>query len=137
MAELKTKKTDVSVEKFLNSVPDEQKRKDAFGILQMMKQASRLEPKLWGSSIIGFGDIHLKYESGRELDWFILGFSPRKENLTLYLCGGLQPYEEELKSLGKYKTSKGCLYFNKLDDIDSTVLKNILKKNMQQAKAKK
>jgi hypothetical protein len=130
MAELKTKKSIASVEKFINSVPDAQKQKDAFIILGMMKVATGEEPKMWGSSIIGFGDLHYKYESGREGDWFKMGFSPRKQNLTLYLTmgGGLDKFEDILKKLGKYKTGKGCLYINKLADVESKVLKQIIER---------
>ena len=139
MAELKTKKTDAPVEKFINSVPDEQKRKDAFVILEMMKKVTGDEPKMWGPSIIGFGDIHLKYASGRELDWMKMGFSPRKQNLTLYLTlgGGLGNFESVLKKLGKYKTGKGCLYINKLADVNTTVLLEMIKKADELCKSKK
>jgi Domain of unknown function (DU1801) len=137
MAELKTKKNEASVEAFINTVPDEQKRKDAFAILEMMKQATKMEPKMWGSSIIGFGEVHYKYESGHEGDMCMIGFSPRKQNFALYLMTGLAPYVEEFKKLGKYKTGKGCLYINKLSDIDSSVLKNMMKKAVQLTKSKK
>ena len=137
MAELKTKKNEASVEKFISSVPDEQKRKDAFGILEMMKQATKMEAKMWGTSIIGFGDVHYKYASGREGDICMIGFSPRKQNFALYLLTGLAPYEEEFKKLGKYKTGKGCLYINRLEDVDVSVFKNILKKAVQLSKSKK
>src|SRR6266404_764954 len=131
MAEVKTKKNEASVEKFINSIADEQKRKDGFAILEMMKEASKLEPKMWGSSIIGFGEVHYKYESGHEGDICMIGFSPRKQNFALYLMTGLASYEEEFKKLGKYKTGKGCLYINKLTDVDSSVLKKVLKKAVQ------
>jgi hypothetical protein len=131
MAELKTKKNEAPVEKFINSVPDKQKREDALIILDMLKQASKLEPKMWGPSIIGFGEYHYKYESGREGDMCLIGFSPRKTSHSLYLPGGHNAYAAELKKLGKYKTGKGCLYINKLSDVDSTVLKIIFKKAAQ------
>ncbi len=137
MAEVKTKKNEASVEKFINSIADEQKRKDGFAILEMMKEASKLEPKMWGSSIIGFGEVHYKYESGHEGDICMIGFSPRKQNFALYLMTGLASYEEEFKKLGKYKTGKGCLYINKLTDVDSSVLKKVLKKAVQLTKQKK
>jgi len=136
MAELKTKKNEASVEKFISSVPDEQKRKDAFAILEMMKHASKLEPKMWGGSFIGFGEVHYKYESGHEGDTCLMGFSPRKQNFSLYLPGGHAAYSDELKQLGKHKTGKGCLYINKLDDVDSSVLKNVFKKAVQLSKQK-
>src|SRR5260221_14282782 len=137
MAEMKTKKNEASVEGFIKTVADEQKRKDAFAILEMMKQATKMEPKMWGSSIIGFGEVHYKYESGREGDICMIGFSPRKQNFALYLMTGLDPYKEEFKKLGKYKTGKGCLYINKLSDVDSSVLKNMMKKAVQLIKQKK
>jgi hypothetical protein len=137
MAELKTKKNEASVEAFINTVADEQKRKDAFAILEMMKQATKMAPKMWGGSIIGFGEVHYKYESGHEGDICMIGFSPRKQNFALYLMTGLEPYKEEFKKLGKYKTGKGCLYINKLSDVDSLVLKNMLKKAVQLTKQKK
>lgn len=122
VAELKTKKTVASVEKFLNSIKDEQKRSDSLAIIAMMKKASKAEPKMWGTSIVGFGDVHLKYESGRELDWFTMGFSPRKDALTLYGLINAKKASPQLKNLGKYKMGKGCLYIKKLDDIDKKAL---------------
>ncbi len=113
MAELKTKVTKASVEKFLEGIKDERKRQDCYELLKIMKKATKAEPKMWGTSIIGFGDHHYVYASGREGDWFIAGFSPRAQNLTLYMMGGLD--REVLKRLGKYKTGKGCLYINKLE----------------------
>jgi hypothetical protein len=137
MTELKTKKNEASVEGFINMIADEQKRKDAFFILEMIKQATKMEPKMWGGSIIGFGEVHYKYESGHEGDICMIGFSPRKQNFVLYLMTGLDPYKEEFKKLGKYKTGKGCLYINKLSDVNSSVLKNILKKAVHLTKQKK
>jgi len=134
MADLKTKKNEASVEKFISSMPDDQKRRDAFAILEMMKQASKLEPKMWGGSIIGFGEVHYKYESGHEGDTCLMGFSPRKQNFSLYLPGGHAAYSDELKQLGKHKTGKGCLYINKLDDVDCSLLKNVFKKAVQLSK---
>jgi hypothetical protein len=134
MAELKTKLNDASVTDFLNGIQDEQKRTDSFEILRLMQQVTKLEPKMWGSSIIGFGNVHLKYESGREVDWFLTGFSPRKQNLTLYVMGSLAPQVDLLKKLGKYKTGVGCLYINKLQDVDIKVLKELLKQTLKAAK---
>ena len=127
MAELKTKKTELSVEAFIKKVPDTQKQKDAFTILALMEKATKAKAKMWGSSIIGFGDRHLKYESGRELDWFVMGFSPRKQNLTLYVSGAVGKNQALLNKLGKHKTGKGCLYINKLEEVDMAVLKEIIK----------
>ncbi len=131
MAELKTKKTSLSVDDFLNKIEDEQKRKDCFAIVKMLKDVTKDEPKMWGPAIIGFGDVHLKYESGRELDWFKTGFSPRKANITLYISGSIESHVELLNKLGKHKTSKGCLYINKLEDVDTKVLKQIMKEGLE------
>lgn len=130
MAELKTKKTEVSVDAFIKKIPDVQKRKDAFAIVELMEKATKSKGKMWGSSIIGFGDRHLKYESGRELDWFIMGFSPRKQNLTLYIFGTVEKQQALLKKLGKHKTGKGCLYINALEEVDLGVLKEIIAKGV-------
>ena len=125
-AVIKTKETSASVADFINSVPDEQKRKDSFVILQLMEKATKEKPKMWGSSIIGFGNVRYKSpSSGREVDWFKLGFSPRKANLTVYLID-LRPYAEALTKLGKHKTGGGCVYINKLSDIDLKVLEKMI-----------
>jgi len=137
MAEVKTKQNEASVESFLKSIQDEQKRKDAFVILEMMKQACQLQPKMWGSSIIGFGEMHYKYASGHEGDTCLMGFSPRKQSISLYLPGGQQAYASELQQLGKHKTGKGCLYINKLDDVDSSVLEKVFRKAVRLSKTKK
>ncbi|MBL7724621.1 MAG: DUF1801 domain-containing protein [Chitinophagaceae bacterium] len=126
MAEIKTKKNDASVEVFLQTFSEE-KRKDCEVVLKMMKQASKEEPKMWGSSIVGFGSYHYKSERSRqEGDWFITGFSPRKANLTLYILPSINSYPELLKKLGKCKTSVSCLYINKLADVDTKVLKELI-----------
>lgn len=129
MAELKTKATDASVDEFLQGIEDEKKRADCYQILEIMKKATKSEPKMWGTSIIGFGDYHYKYETGRENDWFITGFSPRKQNLTLYMMGGFD--RETLQKLGKYKTGKGCLYINKIEDVDTKVLEELVTKSIK------
>ncbi|MEO8209437.1 MAG: DUF1801 domain-containing protein [bacterium] len=126
LAVIKTKQTSASVEDFINSVEGEQKRKDSFVLLEMMKKASGEKPKIWGSSIIGFGIKRYKSPtSGREVDWFLIGFSPRKANLTVYLINIVE-HAETLKNLGKHKTGGGCLYINKLEDIDMKVLKKMI-----------
>lgn len=130
MAELKTKKTELSVDEFLKKIPEEQKRNDAYSILRLMEGANNVKGKMWGTSIIGFGDRHLKYESGRELDWFVMGFSPRKQNFALYIPGIVGKQQSLLKKLGKYKTGKGCLYINKLEEVDPSVLKEIINKGL-------
>lgn len=127
LAEIKTRETTASVEDFINSVPDEQKRKDSFVILEMMKKASGEEPKMWGSSLIGFGNKRYKSPAtGREVDWLLIGFSPRKANLSLYLTMNIKEHADVLKKLGKHKTGVGCLYINRLEDIDIKVLKGII-----------
>jgi hypothetical protein len=135
-AELKTKLTGASVTDFLNSaIKDETTRKDCFAIVEMMKQATKAEPKMWGSAIIGFGDAYLKYESGRELDWFVMGFAPRKAALSLYLlCAAHET--ELLKKLGNHKMSKGCLYIKSLGDVDTKVLKELMKRTAAAMKNK-
>lgn len=131
MAELKTKLNDQNVESFLDNISDNQKREDSYTLLQMMKQATHAEPKMWGSSIIGFGITHYKYESGREGDWFLIGFSPRKENLTLYIMGGFPQHAELLKALGKHKTGKSCLYIKRIKEIDLSILQQLIEQSLQ------
>jgi hypothetical protein len=131
MAELKTKKTDDSVEAFLNSVEHDKRRTDAFKVLDLMKEVTGEAPKMWGSSIVGFGDYRYKYESGREGEWFLAGFSPRKQNLTLYVMAGFDEYDDLLSKLGKYNTGKSCLYINKLEDVDLPTLKQLVKKSVE------
>ena len=126
MAEIQTKLNDASVEDFLNKVENEQKRKDSFELIKMMQQATKEEPKMWGPAIIGFGSYHYKYESGREGDMPIIGFSPRKQSLTLYVGLGDDSENPLLKKLGKYTTSKVCLYIKKLADVDRTVLQELI-----------
>lgn len=124
---LKTQVNDASVRDFIASVPEEQKRKDSFTLLDMFTDITGEAPKMWGSSIIGFGTYHYKSERSRqEGDWMLTGFSPRKQSLTLYLIIGFEPYAALLDKLGKHKTSKGCLYINKLSDVDLTVLKQLI-----------
>ena len=127
MAELKTKKNEASVEKFLDGVKDAKKREDSYIILKIMKQITKADPKMWGTSMIGFGSYHYKYSSGREGDWFVTGFSPRKQNLTLYIMSGFTNYPGLLKKLGKFKTGKSCLYINKIEEIDFQILKELIK----------
>ena len=131
MAELKTKKTEASVEDFLNKIKDQDVRQDCFEIAKIMKQATRSDAKMWGSSIVGFGSRHLKYASGRELDWMVIGFSPRKANITLYLPGGVENQAALLQQLGKYTTGKGCLYIKKLKDVDTKALKQLVNESVQ------
>ena len=130
MAELKTKKTELSVDAFIRKIPEVQKRKDAATIVGLMEKATKSKAKMWGTAIIGFGDRIWKYESGRELDWFVMGFSPRKQNFALYISGAVEKRKALLKKLGKHKTAKSCLYINKLEEIDLSVLKEIIKKGI-------
>lgn len=126
LAEIKTKPTAASVEDFINAL-DEQKRKDSFVLLEIFKKATGEEPVLWGSSIIGFGNRRYKSPAtGREVDWLRIGFSPRKANLSLYITGGIKAYAAALEMLGKHKTGVGCLYINKLADVDINVLKEMI-----------
>ena len=131
MSDIKTKKNDDDVEAFLNAVENERRKEDSFEVLKLMTEITGEAPKMWGSSIIGFGDYHYKYESGREGDWFIAGFSPRKQNLTLYIMAGFDEYDTLLSQLGKHKTGKSCLYINKLADVDMDVLKKLVTSSVE------
>ncbi len=131
---MKTRATDGSVDEFLRSIPDEARRRDCWRVLEIMKSVTGEEPKLWGASMVGFGSYHYRYESGREGDWFLAGFSPRKGNLTLYMMAGFDRYAELLSRLGKYKTGKSCLYVKRLADLDETVLRELLRKSVEHMK---
>jgi hypothetical protein len=126
MVELKTTPNDRKVEAFLNTVEDEKKRQDSFTILNLMQEATGEKPVMWGDSIIGFGNYHYKYKRGREGDWFVTGFSPRKQNLTLYIMPGFGHYDALLSKLGKYKTGKACLYIKKIEDVDLDALSQLV-----------
>jgi len=130
-AKNKTTATEKSVRDFLNSVKDDQKREDSFKILSMMERLSGYEAKMWGSSIIGFGEYHYKYESGREGDMCRIGFSPRTQNLTLYMIPGYSEYADELSRLGKHKIGKSCLYIKRLSDVDESVLEEMIIKDLK------
>lgn len=136
MAELKTKKNNNDVMAFLNAIPEERKRKDAIALMQMMWEATGQDPVMWGTAIVGFDQYHYKYESGHEADMCLVGFSPRKQNLTLYLTQDFEKYEKLLSKLGKHKTSKACIYINKLDDVDTTVLKKLIAETYKDEKKK-
>jgi len=129
--ENKTQPTKVSVEKFLKQIEHEKKREEAFILLELFKSVTKLEPKMWGNSIIGFGSYHYKYDSGREGDFLVTGFSPRKAKHSIYLMAGFNHLDEELEQLGKHKKSVGCLYVNKLEDIDLKVLKKMIQKSLK------
>ena len=136
MAELKTKPTKVSVAAFLKKVPDEQKRKDAAAVINLMREATKAEPVMWGTSIIGFGSYRYTYANGREGDWPIVGLSPRKQNLTIYIMAGFTEYEDLLAKLGKHSTGSSCLYVKRLADIDMPTLKKLITKSVASMKKK-
>lgn len=131
MAELKTKLTDENVTAFLNTVTDEQKRSDCFVVKSLMEKLTGEPALMWGTSIVGFGSYHYKYASGREGDWMLTAFSPRKQNLTLYIMSGFSRYEELLAKLGKHKIGKSCLYIKKLADIDMDVLEELIQASIK------
>jgi hypothetical protein len=127
LVEIKTKATSTSVDGFIDSIPDDQKRKDSHFILKMMEKATKEKPKMWGKSMIGFGDVRYKSpNTGREVDWFRIGFSPRKANFSLHLVLNLKEHAEPLAKLGKHKTGVGCIYINKLADVDLKVLEKVI-----------
>ena len=134
MSDLKTQVNDASVTQFLDSVEDEQKRQDAQVLLELLQKATRQVPKMWGDSIVGFGSYHYLGRSGREGDWFVAGFSPRKQNLTLYMLGGWEQEPELLAQLGKHSLGKGCLYIKRLDDVKTPVLKKLIAASLKRAK---
>lgn len=132
LAEIKTKPTTNNVVDFINNIQEEQKRNDSFVLLEMMKKASGEEPVLWSNSIIGFGNKRYKSPAtGREVDWLLIGFAPRKANLSLYISVGIAEHADALKKLGKHKTGVGCLYINKLGDIDLKVLKGMIEASLK------
>lgn len=132
--EPKTKQTDESVTAFLDAVPDERKRRDSYTILKMMEEVTGEEAKMWGSSIVGFGRYHYKYASGHEGDAAMTGFSPRKQNLTLYVMFDDEDFDDLRRKLGKHTVSKACLYIKKLDDVDQAVLREIIKRSYERMK---
>ena len=132
MAEAKTKPTKQSVDGFIKKIPDPQTRADCLTIARLMAEATRSEPGLWGSSIVGFGTRRIKYAGGREGDWPIIGFSPRKQNLTLYIgLGGFDSHAELLEKLGKHSVGKGCLYIKRLSDVDLPTLKKLIRASVK------
>lgn len=134
MAELKTQPNGQSVEDFLNSVENDTKREDSFTILELMKEETGAEPIMWGDRIVGFGTYHYKYASGRDAEWFLTGFSPRKQNLTLYIMSGFEEYDDLLGKLGRHSTGKSCLYVKKLEDVDQDVLRELVSKSVEHMK---
>ena len=132
MAELKTKPTNASVKEFLNQISDEERRNDCFTVAKIMAEITGEKPKMWGPSIVGFGTRHYKYASGREGDWPITAFSPRKKDLTLYVMMGLENHEELMEKLGKHSTGKACLYIKRLSDLHIPTLKKLIKMSVKQ-----
>lgn len=125
-AKNKTQLTNASVEEFLNGIVDDQQRADSIKIDEIMQRVTGEKPKMWGPAIIGYGLRHLKYDSGREMDWMVTGFSPRKDNLTLYVLNGTEEQDKLLSKLGKHKTGKGCLYIKRLSDVDVNIVEQIV-----------
>ena len=135
MAQLKTQPNDQSVKDFLNGVENETRRDDSFTILELMQQVTGSEPTMWGDSIIGFGTYRYKYASGKPVEWFLVGFSPRVQNLTLYIMSGFDQYDQLLDKLGKHSTGKSCLYVKRLENIDLDILKELIEKSVAHMKA--
>ena len=131
MAENKTKPTSASVTEFVNSIDDPRQRADARKVAAMMRRATGKRAKMWGSSIVGYGTYHYKYDSGREGDFMLTGYSPRKQALTVYILAGFKRFEPLMKKLGKYKTGKSCLYIKRLTDVDETVLEQLINESVK------
>jgi hypothetical protein len=134
MATLKTQVTTASVDAFLKRIADDDRRKDCQTVARIMKKAVKAEPRMWGSSIVGFGSYQYKYGSGREMEWFLVGFAPRKQDLTLYIMAGFDRFPAILARLGKYKTGKSCLYIKKLADVDQAALEELLSASVKYMK---
>jgi len=135
MAELKTQRNKASVKTFLDKNTDEATRADCEALIKLMKSVTKAEPEMWGTSIVGFGSYHYKYASGQEGDWPVSAFSPRKQNLTIYIMGGVERFPELMAKLGKYKTGKSCLYVKRLADIDAKVLKELVTASVKYMKS--
>jgi hypothetical protein len=131
MAELKTKANDAPVADFLNAIADARVREDCWTIVEMMQAATKAEPKMWGTSIVGFGEFRYVYDSGREADWMLIGFSPRKQNITLYIMDGFEEYGELMARLGVHSCAKSCLYIKRLSDVHLPTLKTLVRKSVQ------
>ena len=134
MKDNKTQRTRKNVSGFIESIAGDKRRNECLLLLDLMKQVTHEEPHMWGESIIGFGNYHYRYSSGREGDWFLTGFSPRKQNLTLYIMAGFDEFTPILKRLGRFKTSKSCLYVKSLENIDLEILKNLIQESVQRLK---
>lgn len=131
MADLKTGPTNADVGVFLDAIEDPHRRQECLALVDVMKSATGAEPKMWGSSIVGFGSYHYRYDSGREGDWFLTGFAPRKHNLTLYIMSGFALYDDLMSRLGKHKTGKSCLYLKRLEDVDRAVLGDLVRMSVE------
>ena len=136
MSDLQTTPNELSVDDFIDAIESEQKRDDSRALLKIMKEITGDAPTMWGTSIIGFGKYHFRYESGREGDWMVAGFSPRKQNLTIYMMGGFENQSDLLTKIGKVKSSVGCLYVKKLVDIDLQILKEMIQLSVDTVKKK-
>lgn len=134
MSELKTKKNEASVTDFINKVEDEQKREDSFKLIEIMERLSGAPAKMWGGSIVGFGEYHYKYKSGREGDWMLVGFSPRKANISIYTMCDVETNKDLLDQLGKYKNGKSCIYVKRLSDINQDILEKLIVESIEQTK---
>lgn len=131
MPEMKTKENEANIKEFLNTIENEQRKLDCFQLYDLMQEVTGKAGKMWGDSIIGFGSYHYKYDSGREGDWFLTGYSPRKQNLTIYIVSGFLNYQDLMKDLGKYKISSSCLYVNRLEDLNIETLKHLIKRSVK------
>ena len=130
-ATLKTRKSGKSVSQFIAGIKDPDTRSDCRKLMKIMSRATRARPKMWGPAVVGYGTYRCRYASGRELDWFKAGFSPRKQNLTIYVMSGVKPHKELLRTLGKFKHSKGCLYLKRLDDVDPKKLERLIRASLK------
>jgi hypothetical protein len=137
MAEIKTKRNDASVDDFLDAIKGEQVREDCWVIVDIMQKATKAKPKMWGSSIVGFGDHRLKYPNGREVDWMLVAFSPRKQNITLYIWPGFDGYDELIAQLGKHSCGKACIYIKRLSDVHLPTLKKLINGSVKHALRRK
>ena len=135
MAQLQTQAGDGDVDAFLDAVADAQRRADARVVCALLTNVTGEPPRMWGPAIVGFGQRLLRYDSGREQDWMLIGFSPRKANTTLYLSGGLESYADLLASLGRHSTGKGCLYLPRVSDVDPAVLESVVRRSVEHARA--
>jgi len=131
MAGNKTQPTGASVDEFIDAVENERRRHDARTVLELMREVTGEEPVMWGDSIVGFGQYHYKYDSGRAGDWFLAGFAPRKSNLVAYIMSGFPRHAELMQKLGKHRTGSSCLYINKLDDVDLDVLRELVRRSVE------